>query len=261
MDKKIIIVGDAFIDRYWIGETERVSPEAPIPVVKVAMIKEFPGGAANVRQNLRSLGEDGRLLMKGLSAPQNYPIKNRLMCNDVQIARWDEDDYCIPFSRADLLPLVEADAIIVSDYGKGSLSEEVIQILSEVRVPLFVDTKNDPALWIESDAILFPNLREWKQYSQHYGWMSRVLLKGGAQGLNWVEYGETKLTSPSRAKFVKNVSGAGDTVLAAFVSAYLSGADRDWCLKFANSAAAVAVENEYTYSPTLQETLTKAEGD
>lgn len=85
---KIIVVGDSFIDRYWVGSTNRISPEAPIPVVEVEYTRDFPGGAANVRENLRALGEDGLLLFKPASSEQNYPIKNRLISNGVQLARW-----------------------------------------------------------------------------------------------------------------------------------------------------------------------------
>jgi bifunctional ADP-heptose synthase (sugar kinase/adenylyltransferase) len=250
---KIIVLGDAFIDRYVVGSSKRISPEAPIPVVEVEMTLDFPGGAANVRENLRSLGEEGLMLYKAINDPQNYPVKNRLMCGDTQIARWDERDWCEPFTRADLLPLLEADAIIVSDYGKGSVSKEVIQVLRETSLPLFVDTKGDPGGWIGSDAVMFPNLKEYKEFEEKYSWFPKVVLKCGSEGLKLLEYGKVVLSRPAKARFVKSVNGAGDTVLVAFVVALLGGCDLDYCLEFANAAAAIVVEKPFTASVTFEE--------
>lgn len=253
MNKTIIVIGDAFVDRYHLGTSTRLSPEAPIPVVGIDYTFDIPGGAANVRANLISLGENGKMLFPSLSKPQNYPIKNRLLSSNIQIARWDEKDYCFPFQREDLLPLLEADAIIVSDYGKGSVSKEVIQILRDYRGPLFVDTKKDPTDWIGSNAILFPNLKEYNEFQSSYEWFPQVVLKQGSEGLALVEFGKVVLHRPAMARFVTSVNGAGDTVIAAFVSSFLSGANLDYCLEFANAAAAISVEGEFTTTPQLSQ--------
>jgi len=252
---KIIEIGDAFQDIYHIGTSKRLSPEAPIPVVKIEETLQFDGGAANVRSNLRSLGEDGLMLFKALDAAQNYPLKHRLICDGVQIARWDEQDYSYPFERCDLLPLLDADAVVVSDYGKGAITEEVIQILHDYRGPLFVDTKKDPSRWIGSNAVMFPNLKEYQEFSQFYEWFPRVVLKQGANGLSLLEFGKVVLHRPSRARFVKSVNGAGDTAMAGFIVASLTGADLPWCLEFANCAAALAVESDYTFSPLYEDVI------
>ncbi len=250
---KIVVVGDACVDRYWLATSDRQSAEAPIPVCEIQAKFDLPGGAANVRANLRGLGVDGLILMPGKTQAQNYPIKNRLMVGDHQIARWDENDYTRPFRAEDLDPLREAEAVIVADYGKGSITEEVIQFLRESDFPVFVDTKRDPRPWIgATNVIMFPNLSEYTRYEQGYEWFPKVLLKRGKDGLSWVTYGNLVASVPAKAKFVRSVNGAGDTVIAAFAESFLGGATLERSVKWANAAAAVAVELPYTTAVTRE---------
>jgi D-glycero-beta-D-manno-heptose-7-phosphate kinase len=251
-NQKIIVLGDGMVDAYYIGTSSRLSPEAPIPVVTLQEEKFFPGGALNVRENLRSLGEDGMFLFPPRDR-QNFPLKMRLICNGEQVARVDQGDWCNPYLREDLLPLMDADAVVVSDYDKGSISKEVIQILHDYRGPLFVDTKKDPTDWIGSNAVMFPNLKEYREFEDAYGWFSRVVLKQSEKGLAWMEFGKVIIQRPSYVDFVKSVNGAGDSVLAGFVVAWLDGADLPFCLDFANCCAAISCEHDFTYTPTLHE--------
>jgi len=248
-------MGDAFVDRYHISTSCSLSAEAPIPVCKVGMVKEFHGGALNVKMNLLSLGAEAYYLYPPLPT-QHFPIKNRLMFGDSQLARWDEEDWCPPYQKVDLLTLLDGyDALVVSDYGKGSITKEVIQILRDVsqNIPVFVDTKCDPSPWLGSEAILFPNLKEYKQFEQGYGWFPKLVLKKGEEGVSLLEYGTAVLSRPSLVDYVVSVNGAGDTLLAAFVIATLSGSSLNYCLEWSQAAAAVAVENPYTYSPSVEE--------
>jgi bifunctional ADP-heptose synthase (sugar kinase/adenylyltransferase) len=250
---KIAVIGDAFIDRYWCGETHRVSPEAPLPVVSIQSVFDLPGGAANVRMNLRSLGADAVMLFRGLAQPQNYPVKNRLMVGGVQLARWDENDWCEPFGRVDLLAIADCDAVVVADYGKGSISEEVIQILREVTIPIYVDTKRDPSPWLGSNAVMFPNKSEYEKYRNVYEWFPQVVLKCGKEGIQHVQFGRTVLSRASLATQVVSVNGAGDTVIAAYADMALAGGDVSSCLDWANAAAAVVVGKSYTSVATIEE--------
>jgi bifunctional ADP-heptose synthase (sugar kinase/adenylyltransferase) len=253
---KILVLGDAFCDRYHLATTSRLSAEAPIPICKIERSFDLPGGALNVRENLRRLGVDGRFLVP--SGDVNLPIKNRLVVGDHQLARWDENDFCTPYKREDLLVLLEEwDGIIVSDYSKGSITQEVIQILREVSLPMFVDTKTNPTSWIGSEAVMFPNLSEYKTFQQSYEWFGKVLLKRSAEGIALVEYGNVVLQRPALASLVRSVNGAGDTAMAAFVVSILGGANMDFALEYSMAAAAVSVEHPYTYAPTEQEVLDK----
>ena len=251
---KIGILGDSFIDRWHVGTVKGLSAEAPIPSVNVLEVKEFAGGAANVRANFRALGQEAVLLMPPTERNQNYPIKNRLLADGVQIARWDEKDWCGPLQREDLLALMDCNALVVSDYGKGSLSEEVIQCLRGVKLPLFVDTKGDPKVWLGAeDVTVFPNSKEYKQFRNSYAWFNKCVLKLGEVGLEFRSYGEVLASSPAKARFVKSVCGAGDTVLAMYPTMVLSGASVEVALDYANAAAAIVVEKPFTSTASSNE--------
>lgn len=251
---KIFIVGDAGWDTYLIGKVRGLSAEAPIPVVDVAQPETLPGMAGNVLANVRALGIDAEVLQP---EGQNLPWKFRLITPEGhQLARFDFQDFCKPLQRADLLPLVDADAVIVADYGKGAIDSTVTSILAGMQAPLFVDTKRDPSPWLQSNAILFPNQTEWDKYRDKYEWLPRVVLKQGSQGMSFVEYGKVVATRPAWAKQVQCVNGAGDTVIAAFATAYLGlQSSIQHCLDVASAAAALVVEQDFLHRTTTGEEI------
>src|ERR1035438_695752 len=120
---RILVVGDAMWDRYHFGTTTRVSPEAPIPVVKISSTETFLGGALNVEANLGALGASVKTISGSTYSDYTttqYPEKNRLMVGTHQLARWDEFDDVTPIEIKRLDQAVlhwPPDAIVVSDYG------------------------------------------------------------------------------------------------------------------------------------------------
>lgn len=254
------VLGDAFYDVYHVGKIRGVSAEAPIPIIDIRETYTLPGGAGNVTQNISQLGYEAFFLEQ---PTQNYPTKNRLMTEDgVQLARWDENDYCRPYEKADLVGLLDADAIIVSDYGKGSISDEIVDVLRDVSCPIFVDTKKDPRQWIGSDAILFPNWQEYNQYRESYNWLPNVILKKGKEGITWLQFGNPVVQRPAKARYVSSVNGAGDTVIAAFAVAALEGGDPIKCIEFANYTAGLVVEQEFLKrSVTLGQVMDRIENE
>lgn len=258
---KVAVFGDAMNDVYHIGTAERLSAEVPIPIVKIAETFNQPGGAANVAMNLEKLGVSTVLCY-------HNPVinKHRLMVGDHQIARWDENDSCEEY-HGDYPTNV--DAVVVSDYGKGAIAEGVIEKIKQIKAPIFVDTKRDPSVWSGVAAAIFPNAKEYNEYAGAYtDFKGRVVMKKGSYGLeSWDGIVEHSIVSPSQARFVRSVNGAGDSVIAAFVYRYLyeknidnfrdeeqdRGIDWENVLRFANAAAAIAVEHPYTYAPTLKE--------
>ena len=268
---KVAVVGDFMQDHYYIGHAERLSPEAPIPVVKVDEVKIFPGGAGNVAANLAELGVHTEWYAGG-----GTPQKNRLVVDGQQLARWDRYDECSPVLG--LSNLRDVDAIVVSDYGKGSITPEVVEKLKTFKVPIFVDTKRDPSCWSGVATAGFPNHNELHNYMDAYlKFDGLIVRKMGSDGLAIYPKGlayfastnneDREINSPARARFVRSVNGAGDTVIAAFVYAYLDQVKHHkavtnkpenmiaWrsVLNFANAAAAISVEHDYTYAPTLEE--------
>jgi D-beta-D-heptose 7-phosphate kinase/D-beta-D-heptose 1-phosphate adenosyltransferase len=255
---KVAVIGDFMQDLYWLGDATRISPEAPIPVVKINEVKLFPGGAGNVAKNLEALGCEVVWYLE----PSIMPRKNRLMVGGHQLARWDENDWCAPIIQVP--KFLECDAVIVADYAKGAINEEIIWYIKEFAGPIFVDTKRDPSVWSGAATAIFPNSQEYDQFSTEYlNGDFIVIQKRGQSGLSMrrrvLDVAKTiwEFNSPAQARFVRSVNGAGDTVIAAFVFSYLAqnGVFDDWkhMLDFANAAAAVSVEHPYTYAPTLKE--------
>src|SRR5271170_2643452 len=173
MTPTIAVFGDNFYDRYILGTATRVSPEAPIPVVLVQDERIFPGGAGNVVANLDALG----VKVLGVDYGVCQSVKNRLVVGGYQLARWDEND-----TQDELNPKMfaglKADAVIISDYGKGSITYSVIEAIAALRLPTFIDSKRDPRDFdIVIDPTFFPNQKEYDQYMHEYRVQPQVVVK------------------------------------------------------------------------------------
>ena len=188
----VLVVGDVMLDRYWYGPTSRISPEAPVPVVKVDNVEERPGGAANVAMNIASLGAESRLVgltgiddaaraldatLSGVNvqcdfiAVATHPTitKLRILSRNQQLIRLDFEE---GFEGVDPQPmhdrirqaLPEAGALVLSDYGKGALAsiETIIKIARQANVPVLVDPKGTDFERYRGATILTPNLSEFE---------------------------------------------------------------------------------------------------
>jgi D-beta-D-heptose 7-phosphate kinase/D-beta-D-heptose 1-phosphate adenosyltransferase len=191
-DAGVLIIGDVMLDRYWHGPTGRISPEAPVPVVKVEKNEERPGGAANVAMNIASLGGHAHLVgLTGIDEPAQvlsekltslkvkcdfvalpeYPTitKLRVLSRGQQLIRLDFEDKFentdpeLILSRMEsALPNVQA--VILSDYAKGAL-EHVQQFIQKARaanVPVFIDPKGADFERYRGATLLTPNLSEFE---------------------------------------------------------------------------------------------------
>lgn len=221
----ILVIGEAFKDRYHTGTSTRLSPEAPVPVVTITRTFDLQGGAANVYENLKALGAVGTLV----SQPTTWPVKNRLLMGDTQLARWDEQDSAEPLCARTFVKLGRAltlaDGIILSDYGKGMFTARSIMDLAGYLppVPLFIDTKQNPNLFygLSRNAFYFPNLKEYLTYQDGYDLLGSVVRTEGAHGMSYLAGGEVAFSIPAFATSVRSVIGAGDSVVAAFAYKYL----------------------------------------
>lgn len=188
----VMVVGDVMLDRYWYGPTSRISPEAPVPVVKVDTIEERPGGAANVAMNIASLGANSRLvgltgiddaaraLSKTLadvnvkcdfvSVPTHPTItKLRVLSRNQQLIRLDFEE---GFEGVDPQPLHERinqalgsiGALVLSDYAKGALAsvQQMIQLARKAGVPVLIDPKGTDFERYRGATLLTPNLSEFE---------------------------------------------------------------------------------------------------
>jgi rfaE bifunctional protein kinase chain/domain len=193
-DAKILVIGDVMLDRYWFGEVNRISPEAPVPVLKVKHAEERPGGAANVARNIAALGahatllsavgadEAGTALEKLLGEHGNLSallhrddsistiIKLRAVARQQQLLRIDFDS---PPSHEVLhavltdfrAQLPQVDVVILSDYGKGGLTHiaEMIRLARAAGKPVLVDPKGDDYQRYSGATLLTPNLSEFRE--------------------------------------------------------------------------------------------------
>src|SRR5690606_31478710 len=186
----VLVVGDLMLDRYWFGEVERISPEAPVPVVRVARREDRLGGAANVARNIVALGaraslvgivgadESGRHLRElageeGIDArfvqDDSLPttLKMRVMGRQQQLIRVDFEDTPSPPSVEQLYTQVAQlvsgfDMLVLSDYAKGALGqvEKLIEAARAAKVPVLVDPKGHSYKRYAGATIITPNRAE-----------------------------------------------------------------------------------------------------
>ena len=187
---RLLVVGDVMLDRYWFGDVSRISPEAPVPVVKVERLEERPGGAANVARNAAALGaqtalisvvgEDDagralqRLLQEGgiaahlqVDAEIDTTVKLRVIGRQQQLLRIDfETTPSHEVLRAKLAEferqLVHCDIVVLSDYGKGGLTHigEMIRLARAAAKPVLVDPKGDDWGKYAGATVMTPNRAE-----------------------------------------------------------------------------------------------------
>lgn len=188
----VLILGDVMLDRYWYGPTGRISPEAPVPVVKVDQCEERPGGAANVAMNIAALGGNATLVgLTGQDEPaqvlkdklsslnvtcdfaslENLPTitKLRVMSRGQQLLRLDFEDSFQDVDSSYLSERLEkhiqgVNAIIFSDYGKGALEhiQSLIQQANQAQIPVFIDPKGSDFERYRGATLLTPNLSEFE---------------------------------------------------------------------------------------------------
>lgn len=283
----VLVVGDLMLDRYWHGQTARISPEAPVPVVKVQNIEERPGGAGNVALNLAALGVKTSLLaITGddaaaatlnnllvsagvecfIQKSSNFPTitKLRVMSQHQQLIRLDfEEDFHLEVNQELLnkfkVCVKKFDAIILSDYGKGTLgnSKELIKIAIAAKVPVFVDPKRKDFSFYTGATFITPNFKEFQEAVGDCNTEKEVVSKAqdllktcnldnllitrGAQGMTLCCCGKEPQHFSTHAREVFDVTGAGDTVIAVLAAGVAAGLDLTQAAQLSNVAAGIAV--------------------
>jgi rfaE bifunctional protein kinase chain/domain len=314
--KRILVVGDLMLDRYVIGTVARISPEAPVPVVQVTRDHGRPGGAANVALNIQSLsgaatvagflgrdaaGDDLTSLLthEGISMESvviseaiSTTVKTRVMADRQQIVRVDREEP--PAATAPLLPelcrqIIESlgalDGLIVEDYGKGvitqSLIDAVVPAALSAGIPVGLDPKDNHDLDLPGITLATPNYQEAcaaanvrprdldmaqgrDEHLLELGrqlqaiWNAKFLaITLGAHGMYVLDEEHPPLIIPTQAQEVFDVSGAGDTVISTAILALAAGATCGEAVVLANAAAGVVVGKVGT-APCHLDELTRA---
>lgn len=301
----ILVIGDLMLDHYIWGDATRISPEAPVPVVDIARDSWSGGGAANVALNIASLGgrctlagyigEDdagaklreilGTHAIRTLATPGHAPtiVKTRVLVQHQQLCRLDREApppaYQISADQAEALlaPVItECDAVILSDYAKGLLTDELVARVTKLARAagkfIALDPKPKRKIAFKNLDLITPNKREALQLAgmepvphapfpdrevcarlhQLYGTKFLVITLG-EEGMLLSAQGKVIKRIPTAAREVYDVSGAGDTSLAGLVLALAAGAKLEAAAHFANAAAGVVVGKLGTATVTPQE--------
>ncbi len=293
---KILVVGDLILDRYIFGKVERISPEAPVPVVEVEREEFRLGGASNVASNLANLGvktylvgvagtDYGRHILRGLiksagiedltveDTKRPTTEKARVVSISQQLLRidWEERRPIEGRVLKDVLERldVEVDGVIISDYAKGVVCEPLMKRLKEKKVFISIDPRPiNKHLYFGAD-LMTPNEKEAKQMGGDHpvetlGWklkqelgLKTLVITLGAKGMSLFD--EEYSHFPARAKQVYDVSGAGDTAVAVLTSAYIASGNWSVACQLANLCAGIVVGKLGTAPITLAEILREIE--
>ena len=293
LDAPIAVIGDVMLDKFVWGNVSRISPEAPVPVVEIDRESFHLGGAANVAQNLASLGMQPLLLGvvgkddaarelrqtlrdRGLAedavindGARRTTVKTRIIAGSQQVVRadWESaDDLAGDVEARALDALValvrEARAVVLSDYAKGTLTPNIIgraiELANERAIPILVDPKLQRYRMYRGVTLVTPNLIEAERFAglvvhteDDLEQAARSILKAlgceavlitrGEQGMSLFEAAAKPLHIPTFAHEVFDVSGAGDTVIAAAALALAGGAKLAHAADLANRAAGIVV--------------------
>jgi bifunctional ADP-heptose synthase (sugar kinase/adenylyltransferase) len=241
---KILLIGDDCLDVYQFGTVDRISPEAPVPIFKYSHKEERPGMARNVKANLEELGCTVTYLSNSTS------VKTRLIDirSKQQIVRIDNDNRSQPITIETDIPDLY-DAIVISDYEKGSVSYELVEeIIKESKCPVFIDTKKHD---LERFQGAWVKINE-QEYSQIKSECSGLIVTKGSKGACAIHHG---IEMPAIPVEVVDVTGAGDTFISALAVKWCETKDIKKSIEFAIKASAITVQHLGCYAPTLKEIL------
>jgi D-beta-D-heptose 7-phosphate kinase/D-beta-D-heptose 1-phosphate adenosyltransferase len=280
------VAGDVMLDQYLFGATSRISPEAPVPVVHVQKTDDRPGGAANVAVNLASLGVRTQLIgavgndaaantlenlltSRGIECDfarvNDRPTitKTRVQSRGQQLIRLDQENAAelrdSALADAVRQAAAGAGAVVLSDYGKGALTDVrmMIDLCRSAGVPVLVDPKGRDFEKYRGATLLTPNQGEFETVAGHCasdaelverGWqmvedleLTALLVTRSEKGMMLLEAGNEPLFLSTQAREVYDVTGAGDTVIATLAGALASGQSLATASALANIAAGLVV--------------------
>lgn len=238
---RILLIGDNGIDQYQYGTVTRISPEAPVPVVNYTHTVTRPGMAANVKDNLEKLGCEVEFVHGIKTSIKTRVIDSRTKQHLVRI----DQDSPSRAVKVDYTDINNYNAIVVSDYNKGSVDYDTIENLRKnYSGPIFVDTKKSDLARFEGCFVKINQL----EFEAAKTYPTDLIVTLGRDG---VKYKEHKFSTPQVEAF--DVCGAGDTFLSALAYNYVLSNNITDAIQFAVRAASVTVQHIGVYSPTLQE--------
>ncbi len=302
---RILVIGDVILDKYYYGKVSRISPEAPVPVIKVVKEKHTPGGSGNVvsnisglnakvchisltgkdinAQKLRQVLKNPNIENKFIAVSKATITKIRIIGEHQQVARLDfEEKFTISKAITDKITaafdkmITRADAVVISDYGKGLCTSGICRFIingsNKRNIPVIVDPKGYDWEKYKNAFIITPNVKELseaagkeipneddeivntgRQIMNRYS-LQNLLVTRSDRGMTLI--GKSSVHHiPTRAIEVFDVSGAGDTVVAAMATGLASGLTVPESADIANRAAGIVVGKFGTASIEIDELI------
>ena len=241
---KVLLIGDSCTDRYNIGSVDRISPEAPVPVLKIVNTYDVPGMAANVNLNLINLNISADFVTNTDPITKTRFIDER---SGQHLLRVDDEPKVTDWDGNAPRPLYNYDAIIVSDYNKGFLSYmSILNLIKGSECPVFIDTKKpDLNMFNMPDTYVKINEMEFNNSSSKH---DNLIVTLGSRGAMY-----NGKVYPTEKVEVMDVCGCGDTFIAALVTQFLFTKDIEKSILVANIAAGITVQHRGNYAPTYKE--------
>lgn len=239
---KILLIGDNCIDKYVFGTVDRISPEAPVPVLKIDNNKDITrlGMAGNVKENLIALGNEVSFL-SGATSTKTRIVDSR---SGYHLLRVDDDVKSNPLEITTEIPS-QYDAVVVSDYNKGLLTYDNIKELRELYSgPIFIDTKKTD---LQQFSGCYVKINE-TELSASSSTTENMIVTLGSKGALYND----KLY-PTKKVEVHDVTGAGDVFLASLATFYLHFGSIEAAIPYANRLAAISVTHNGTYTITEED--------
>ena len=244
---KILLLGELCVDTYLFGHVDRISPEAPVPVLNRSRETSLEGMGGNVRNNLESLGNTVHFITNNETIEKIRVVDEK---HNHQLLRMDKEHPLQPYDFELLPDVKDYDGLVISDYDKGFLPYPIIYaIVQEANlnaIPVFLDTKKTYLSGI-TKCFLKLNADEYAALSG-YPHGNHTIVTHGSEGAMY-----DGITYPAGEVHLADPTGAGDTFLAAFVSAYLSCNDVPESIEFANLCASISVTKLGCHAVTKEE--------
>tara|TARA_B100001123_G_scaffold437566_2_gene570066 strand:- start:12057 stop:12833 length:777 start_codon:yes stop_codon:yes gene_type:complete len=242
---RILLIGDSCTDKYNFGICERMSPEAPVPILKTIRVENRPGMALNVLRHLENFCFNVDIYTNKENIVKERFVENTFMQHMLRVDHGEEQKVSQMSLRSiDEINISLYSCVVISDYDKGFVSHavarKITRIANEADIPVFVDSKKSDLSCFHNSFIKIneKESKKLKKLPNEY----ELIVTLGKSGAVW-----NNKTFPTDDVQVFDVCGAGDSFFAGFINSYMLDRDIEKSIKFANKIAAISVKSFGTY--------------
>jgi D-glycero-beta-D-manno-heptose-7-phosphate kinase len=245
---RILVIGESCTDLYRFGQCDRLSPEAPVPIMTQTRTETKPGMAANVALSIRSLGHDSVQITSGMKIIKERFLDERFSQQLLRVDSNDQSD-CLDLNKVHAaLRSNEFDATVISDYDKGFLPNQVLsKIIPILPRPIFVDSKKKDLSAFEECILKINHLERAR--AEKFPSVYELITTLGDQGAEW----KKEVFPAMNTNDIFDVCGAGDSFLAAIAVKFVETKSMIESIKFANICAGISVKHLGVYNVTKKD--------